>query len=886
MGALIYKETWLRNLIDWCQDFSRWEYDSGTLQLAVTDVINPINRKGVLLQENSGLIAQWLQHSKTNTPPKTLHYRNWHRFFVVVKPNHKNRVRVIFYGQNEDNSDQAYIDFHFDLLTLTTDYVVSNTPTNDFGYNTAAITALDDGWYRLEGIFLSGKIVFKSYMMIAATQSDTSWATYYTGDAEVYPFYVAGAWLYYNATFITEHTITYQDYLDNLYRPTGPNSGEYILYGDYSGVWDPNMVSWEGATSTSKELVAFPLPESGVNYAYSIEARNISSVGAISAPTTVEASVLGKWLIPGNVSSASAARISADSALITWAPAVDIDIWRYEVRQGTDWATATFVALVDGLSYTVTGLTSGTYSWLIKAVDSVRQESEIATPTNLVPMDPPLPPATIKALEVGGTVYLNWDPAPSSYISAYEIRWGADDGTWESAEIIDRLNSLQINTSIAPPGHWRYWVKSIDLAETYSTNATSVDVNVSLDAAAFLLGTFAIRDPRSTVDVYSYWFRHEGWGQQFTVLDADQFFTGASSNWTSSGSVTWGSGFVTLASGAQIVSNDRIPFHSYDFYRVAVAARYATVGGQVQFGWVGYLANGTTPVSPTGTAVTYPFHDHGGTCALLTVDKTCYGYTEGYGATVGTTGQGTLENPGQMHPNVVYVAPTFRAVGGSIRLEFDEVAERGPNQLRYITDHNQTAGALWTSLMSTYTLPLAVYTGLNDPSASEWLSQTIDFGLLLTGTWTAAFNIVDLQNVSVEQLELSTDGLSWTPYTSMTAKTAARYARIRVTGDSTDVFIISLNSAYISVNAIPKIENGTGTTSAVAPVGKSTIVLQNTYAAVKAIHVTASGRPYPMTAVVDNIRTDLSPLEFDVWTFNSTTGLPVSANFSYTFEGV
>lgn len=85
----------------------------------------------------------------------------------------------------------------------------------------------------------------------------------------------------------------------------------------------------------------------------------------------------GKYLVPGDVPSLTGFEVGGEVRLY-WTPAVDIDIWRYEVRYGAtsgDWDSASLIDRVDGLRCVIKDIPEGTWRFYVKAVDSVRQES-------------------------------------------------------------------------------------------------------------------------------------------------------------------------------------------------------------------------------------------------------------------------------------------------------------------------------------------------------------------------------------------------------------------------------------------------------------------------------------------------------------------------------
>ncbi len=136
---------------------------------------------------------------------------------------------------------------------------------------------------------------------------------------------------------------------------------------------------------------------------------------------------------------------------------------------------------------------------------------------------PPTDVATLNAVEMGGEVRLSWTSAIDTDIWRYEIRWGAAGGDWETATLLDRVDSLRLITRDIPPGTWRFWVKALDSIGQYSANAASREVVVTLDNSAFFVGDVSLGiNTGASVAVFSDTdrFGHfRAWSEQGTVVD-------------------------------------------------------------------------------------------------------------------------------------------------------------------------------------------------------------------------------------------------------------------------------------------------------------------------------------------------------------------------------
>ncbi|MCG8004704.1 MAG: phage tail protein [Candidatus Thiodiazotropha lotti] len=202
---------------------------------------------------------------------------------------------------------------------------------------------------------------------------------------------------------------------------------------------------------------------------------------------------------------------------------------------------------------------------------------------------------------------------------------------------------------------------------------------------------------------------------------------------------------------------------------------------------------------------------------------------------------------------------------------------RTDNTRYFVTDMGDSWASLFPNAMSTYSDPLATY---HSSGASEFLTETWDIGSQVSGTWLAEVDASALSGSITVNLELSEDNVNWDQYAALTAKVTARYARIRISGSGADTLLATIPTMQIRVDAVPREENGSGTSSATLPV---TISTNNEYAAVQSIVITPIGNsalPY----AVDNI-TPGNPTTFDIFIFDEN-GTQVANDFLWNFKGV
>lgn len=112
---------------------------------------------------------------------------------------------------------------------------------------------------------------------------------------------------------------------------------------------------------------------------YQLDIITVSRTGASSGAAFATITAQGKQLAPGNVPSLTGFEVGGEVRL-SWEPAVDIDIWRYEVRYGLTadtWADATLIDRVDSLRLVTKDVPAGTWAFMVRALDSVGHYSPV-----------------------------------------------------------------------------------------------------------------------------------------------------------------------------------------------------------------------------------------------------------------------------------------------------------------------------------------------------------------------------------------------------------------------------------------------------------------------------------------------------------------------------
>lgn len=260
-------------------------------------------------------------------------------------------------------------------------------------------------------------------------------------------------------------------YIDS-YRIIGTVDGEVV----FSGTADYGATEW-------------PSPEVEELRPHTIEVRTVSRIGVLSGPLSGMIEPQGKYLPPGNVPQVSGGYVAGVISL-QWQPAVDIDIWRYEVRTGVSgvaWESAAVVDRIDGLMLELTGFGLGNHAFIVRALDSVGNYSPGDARVDVL-VGPPAAVTGFSGFEVGGESRLSWNPVPGIGVANYEIRYGVPASTWETAALLNRTDTIRLVSRDVPEGTWKFFIKAISVDGFYSDTAAIVQFAVTRDSAAFLVG--------------------------------------------------------------------------------------------------------------------------------------------------------------------------------------------------------------------------------------------------------------------------------------------------------------------------------------------------------------------------------------------------------------
>lgn len=165
------------------------------------------------------------------------------------------------------------------------------------------------------------------------------------------------------------------------------------------------------------------------------------------------------------------------------------------------------------------------------------------------------------------------------------------------------------------------------------------------------------------------------------------------------------------------------------------------------------------------------------------------------------------------------------------------MAERTAGGVKYwITDLGATWNSLFTTTMSTYTLPVAAY---HSTATASLVTESYDFGAALSGTFVGSMTYTVLNGAASFYLELSIDASTWVQYPGGAANTTARYARLRIThSGAADAVRVDALGKVVLMQAVRR-ETFTNQTSLAS--GGKRIQLVGTYGVASGVLVSPVG---------------------------------------------
>jgi len=206
---------------------------------------------------------------------------------------------------------------------------------------------------------------------------------------------------------------------------------------------------------------------------YDVRIRAVSALGVEGNYTApLVHLVVGKTDPPSNVSGFTAIANSY-GILLNWADISDFDLDKYEIRLGSAWASAILIAQTQGTTYLWDIQTAGTYSLLIKAIDTSGNYSTTETINVATIAAPSAPIVTFNFVQAN--VILSWsEPVGQFAVNYYAISYG---DAYSGSTAIGTAQTTTFSLQATWNGLRRFWIAAVDVAGNVGA-PVSVDVNV------------------------------------------------------------------------------------------------------------------------------------------------------------------------------------------------------------------------------------------------------------------------------------------------------------------------------------------------------------------------------------------------------------------------
>jgi hypothetical protein len=245
----------------------------------------------------------------------------------------------------------------------------------------------------------------------------------------------------------------------------------------YQVQWRKELGNWTVETVDGPDFQVLNITPGLFEFeVYSLNATQKPSITAL----TGSISALGKTAPPADVSNLNYTISAELGVLLTWDMVPDIDLDLYEIRRGASWGAATVVTQVKANTYKIGSLDAGSYTYLVKAIDS---SGVYSTNAATITVTLARPNATTVSSSVQNTdVVLTWAaPAVTTYqIAYYRVTYG---NTYATSVEITQTRSLNVTVAVTWFGSRTFYVVPVDLVGNTATTQGSTTVTISGAAA-------------------------------------------------------------------------------------------------------------------------------------------------------------------------------------------------------------------------------------------------------------------------------------------------------------------------------------------------------------------------------------------------------------------
>jgi hypothetical protein len=280
---------------------------------------------------------------------------------------------------------------------------------------------------------------------------------------------------------------------------------------------------------------------------YEFVIASLASNGVASADAlTGSISAVGKSAPPSNVTNFASSVDPLIGATLSWTAITDIDFSTYEIRRGSQsdtWETSTLVTQVNATTYKLGFLDPGSFTYRIKAIDTIGIYSTSDAST-VVSTSLPNPVTSLTATASYSNLNLQWNaPIITTFaISKYKVTYG--DAYASSIQV-----TITSDVFALIPLSWtstrKFWVVAVDAAGKESTpvsvSFSVVTTNAPTVSGSFSQGNYVVKWTASTQNTMPV----SNWHIRF----GDSFANGTQAITPTSGSSTSANLAVTTTAG-------------------------------------------------------------------------------------------------------------------------------------------------------------------------------------------------------------------------------------------------------------------------------------------------------------------------------------------------
>lgn len=247
--------------------------------------------------------------------------------------------------------------------------------------------------------------------------------------------------------------------------------------GQYIVKWRKDFGNWTTLTCQQQDYEILNTTPGLFEFnIYSLNAGGQVSSTALSGSK----SVLGKTAPPADVTSLVFTVDPTLGVTLSWADVTDLDLDTYEIRRGTSWGSASYVTQTKSTSYKVGYLDDGTYTYLVKAIDTSQVYSANAASVAVTISGAA---ATTITQTINGTdLVLSWTvPAVTTYaIDYYRVTYG---NTYVTSTELTKSQTTSFTVPITWTGSRTFYVAPVDKVGKFTDPPASSVVAVSGAAA-------------------------------------------------------------------------------------------------------------------------------------------------------------------------------------------------------------------------------------------------------------------------------------------------------------------------------------------------------------------------------------------------------------------